>query len=62
MIEKGESQVVRRGVGDDGRVSVHFHPECEKYSKRFDSDEWESGPFDISRAKIIETLKSEEKP
>ena len=41
-IEKVEIHVKRYGMGEDGRCSFRMHIECEKLTRGWDQDLWET--------------------
>lgn len=57
-IQKGEKQITRSGVSEDGFYRMHMHPECEKYSSEWEYYDWETHcPGDVSRIEILNSLK-----
>lgn len=41
-IDAGTTYRRRTGIGDDGPVTMHMHPECEQQTHDWDSMEWET--------------------
>lgn len=41
MILKGEKHVARRGIEDDGPITVRMHTACEKLTRDWTQDDWE---------------------
>ncbi len=41
-IAVGETYVARTGIGDDGRVTVAMHVDCEGRTRDWSIDDWES--------------------
>lgn len=57
-IEVGEKHVARRGVGDEGPVTIRFHDECERITKSWDLMTWETHcPGDCTRQEVREALE-----
>jgi len=54
-INKGEKQITRTGVeSGEGFCRMHFHLECEEYSRDWDNMDWESHTSGaISRKEVL---------
>lgn len=59
-IEAGERCTRRAGVGLDGWATVHFHPECDAYSRHHwkDDADWEEGREEM--ADVLEWFKGQQ--
>lgn len=60
-INPGETQVTRSGVQErEGWYTMHMHPICEEYSRKWDSMQWEChSPGDVTYKEVLKAIQEE---
>lgn len=55
----GTKTALRKGVCEDGWVSMYMHEECEEFSSTtFEYDDWDSCfPGDVSRKEVLDWMR-----